>query len=202
MEYGIRRRSALLLPATSDDLAWVFHAFDQKEIWTMFGLPGPARFRIMRAHRLGTVVIGIIHKHERVCQTDASQSRIGFIVVFAPTPDFDFWEFSFAIPDAKDRDGFTALNAADAMCHYMLDHLHVETLGWRVRVDNGASEAVVRRIGYQAFDTWEVDGHPYRFYRLDQAGWGARKARLSRGKTSASLGVDGFEVVPASVDDS
>ena len=173
MEYGIQRRTIYLRPPTDDDLTWLFHQFDIDEIWQMFGMPGPGRLRIMRHYRSGNLVVGIMHRvQDRV--------RIGFVVMFPPTEDFDFWEYGYAIPDPRDRDAWAAFNSCDAMAHYMLEHLRVDVLGWRTRADNKAADAIVRRLGYKAFDSWEVDGHMYTFYRLDQETWAARRARLDR----------------------
>ena len=173
MEYGIQRRTIYLTPPDGDDLGWMFLQFDVDEVWQMFGMPGPARLRVMRAYRSGNLVVGIMRRvHDKV--------RIGFVVMFPPTADFDFWEYGYAIPDHRDRDAWAAYNTCDAMAHYMLEHLRVEALGWRTRSDNRAADAIVRRLGYKSFGAWEVDGHMYTFYRLDQETWAARKARLDR----------------------
>lgn len=173
MEYGIQRRTIYLSPPAGDDLSWMFHQFDVDEIWQMFGLPGPGRLRVMRAYRSGNLVVGIMRRVQ-------GKKRIGFVVMFPPTGDFDFWEFSYAIPDPLDRDAWAAFNSTDAMAHYMFEHLRVAAMGWRTRADNRAADAIVRRLGYKSFGAWEVDGHHYTFYRLDAAGWMARKARLAR----------------------
>lgn len=182
MEYGIQRRTIYLVPPQSGDLLWIFNQFNTEEVWQMFGLPGPGKMRIMRAYRTGNLVLGVIRRV-------ADRRRVGFVVMFPPTNDFDFWEFGYAIPDQQDRDAFSAFNATDAMAHYMFDHLRVEALGWRTRFDNRAADAVVRRLGYKAFDSWEVDGHMYTFYRLDQEGWAKRRAKLERGEETAPSGL-------------
>ena len=114
---------------------------------------------------------------------------MGFVVMFPPAQDFDFWEFGYAIPDVRDRDAFSALNATDAMAHYMFEHLRVEAMGWRTRADNTKADAVVRRLGYVPFGDWTVDGHHYTFYRLDQAGWAKRRAKLDKGEASHPSGL-------------
>ena len=184
MEYGIQRRSIVLIPPDDDGLAWIFSEFDREEIWQMFGLTGPARMRILRAHRSGDLVVGEI-RHAK------DHRRIGFVVVFPPTADFDFWEFSYAIPDPKDRDAYSAMSASDAMAHYMFEHLRIEPLCWRTRADNRASDAVIRRIGYESFGAWEVDGHPYTFYRLDRDGWAKRRRKLDLGEARHPSGIGG-----------
>ncbi len=180
----------------------MFHQFDVDEVWQMFGMPGPGRLRVMRAYRSGNLVVGILRRVR-------DRSRIGFVVMFPPTSDFDFWELGYAIPDHRDRDAWSAFNATDAMAHYMFEHLRVDAMGWRTREDNKAADAIVRRLGYQPFDRWEVDGHMYTFYRLDQAGWAKRRARLDRqeqrhpsgqGDTFLTLLEPPFE--PASIEDS
>ena len=182
MEYGIQRRSIYLAPPSADDLGWMFHQFDVDEIWQMFGMPGPGRLRIMRAYRTGNLVVGIMRRVR-------DKARIGFVVMFPPTADFDFWEYGYAIPDHRDRDAWAAFNSCDAMAHYMFEHLRVEALGWRTRFDNRAADAVVRRLGYQPFDSWTVDGHLYTFYRLDQPTWAARRARLDRAEALRPSGL-------------
>lgn len=175
MEYGIQRRNVYLIPPEDEDLTWFFERFDEPEIWRMFGFPKPSRLRIMRAYRMGDLVVGILKRTR-------DRKRIGFVVMFPPTEEFDFWEFGYAIPDRADRDAFSALNATDAMAHYMFEHLRVTAMGWRTRSDNRAADAVVRRLGYVAFGAWEVDGHHYTFYRLDEPGWYKRKRKLEAGR--------------------
>ncbi len=182
MEYGIQRRRIYLVPADEDDLACVLEAFDLEEVWDMFGFPGPSRFKIMRAHRAGQMVLGIMKRVE-------DRRRVGFVVMFPPTKDFDFWEFGYVILDPADRDAFSALCATDAMAHYMFDHLRVDAMGWRTRADNRAADAVVRRLGYQPFGAWEVDGHHYTFYRLDLEGWKKRVAKLEAGERTHPSGI-------------
>lgn len=190
MEYGIQRRKTYLVPPTDDDLIYLFNAFNLDFVWQMFGLPGPGKMRIMRGYRSGNLVVGIMKRIE-------DKKRIGFVVMFPPTEDFDFWEFGYAIPEPADRDAFSALNATDAMAHYMFEHLRVEAMGWRTRADNRAADAVVRRLGYKPFGSWKVDDHDYTFYRLDQAGWEARAARLKRGEEKHPSGIgDVFVTLP------
>ncbi len=184
MEYGIQRRSIYLIPPDDDALTWLLDQFEVEEVWQMFGFSGPGRMRVLRAFRNGELVTGMIHRA-------SDQQRIGFVVMFAPTDVFDFWEFGYAIPDVRDRDAFSALNATDAMAHYMFEHLRVDAMGWRTRADNRAADAVVRRLGYKAYDSWEVDGHMYTFYRLDPEGWAKRRARLDRGETKKPSGIGG-----------
>lgn len=190
MEYGIQRRRTYLVPPTDEDLTYLFNAFNQDFVWQMFGLPGPGKMRIMRAYRSGNLVIGIMKRVE-------DRKRIGFVVMFPPTDDFDFWEFGYAILEPEDRDAFNALNATDAMAHYMFEHLRVEAMGWRTRSDNRAADAVVRRLGYEPFGSWMVDGHDYTFYRLDQAGWQKRLAKLERGEQKHPSGIGGVFVTLA-----
>ena len=182
MEYGIQRRTIYLTPPDTDDLSWMFQLFDADEIWQMFGMPGPARLRIMRAYRSGNLVVGMLRRVR-------DRQRIGFVVMFPPTGDFDFWELGYAIPDPHDRDAWSAYHSTDAMAHYMFEHLRVDAMGWRTREDNRAADAIVRRLGYKSFDSWRVDGHMYTFYRLDQAGWAKRRARLDRAEAARPSGL-------------
>ncbi len=182
MEYGIQRRGIYLIPAEGDDAGWFFSQFEDDEVWQMFGMRGPSRAGIMRSFRLGEIVVGILYRV-------SDRKRTGFVVMFPPTEHFEFWEFGYGIPDPKDRDGFGALNATDAMAHYMFDHLGVESMGWRTRGDNKRADAVVRRLGYQSFGSWEVDGHPYTFYRLTKDGWKKRKSKLKKGEKARPSGI-------------
>ena len=181
MEYGIQRRSIYLVPPLGADLLWVFDQFDTEEVWQMFGLRGPGKMRIMRGYRSGNLVVGLMRRV-------SDDARIGFVTMFPPTDDFDFWEFGYAIPDPVDRDAFSAFGATDAMAHYMFEHLKVDAMGWRTRSDNRAADAIVRRLGYTSFGAWAVDGHDYTFYRLDQEGWAKRRRKLDKGEASHPSG--------------
>lgn len=182
MEYGIQRRTIYLVPPEGEDLSWMFDQFDRAEIWRMFGFGRGAKLKIMRAYRMGHLVVGLI-------RLVATRKRIGFVVMFPPAGSFDFWELGYAIPDPADRDGFSALNATDAMAHYMFEHLRVDALGWRTHEENRSADAVVRRLGYQPFETCFVDGANFTFYRLDRDGWARRRARLDRGEAQHPSGV-------------
>lgn len=184
MEYGIQRRTIYLVPPEGEDLLWMFDQFDREEIWKMFGFAGPSKMKIMRGYRSGNTVTGIIKRVE-------DRKRVGFVIMFPPTADFDFWELGYAIPDPVDRDAYSAFSSTDAMAHYMFEHLRVDAMGWRTRADNRAADAVVRRLGYVSFGAWEVDGHHYTFYRLDQAGWAKRRKKLDRGEASHPSGIGG-----------
>lgn len=187
MRYGIQRRTIYLEPASGEDQVWLYRQFDDPEIYEMFGLPGPARLRVMRNHRLGKIVAGVLRR-------TLDGKRLGFVVMFEPTEAFDFWEFAYAIPDPKDRDAFSALYATDAMGHYMFKHLKVDAMGWRTRADNRAADAVIRRLGYEPFGTWFVDGHDYTFYRIDLARWDAREAKLAAFEARQPSGLPGLFV--------
>jgi RimJ/RimL family protein N-acetyltransferase len=182
MEYGIQRRTIYLVPPDKPDQLWFYDQFLIEEIWQMFGFPGPSRAKIMRAHRSGNLVIGMI---KRV----VDKKRIGFGMCFPPAGNFDFWEFGYAIPDPQDRDAYSAFNTCDAMSHYMFDHLRVEACGFRTREDNKAADAIVRRLGYSPFETTVAGGHKYTYYRFDRAVWEKRKARLERGEKAHPSGI-------------
>ncbi len=182
MEYGIQRRSVYLVPPDGEDLTWIFKQLEVPAIAEMFGHDAASRTRIRRAQRKGDLILGVI-------RLAASRKRIGFILVYPPAGGFDFWEFSYAVPDPSDRDAYSALNASDAMLHYLFEHLRIEAIGWRVRVDNAASDAVVRRIGYKPFTTRTVDGHDYVFYRLAREGWDRRREKLVRGEEKFPSGI-------------
>lgn len=182
MEYGIQRRSIYLVPPADSDLSWLFAQFDEPEVFEMFGFMKPSHARVMRAYRTGNLVVGILHRV-------TTRARIGFVVLFPPAGELDFWEFGYAIPNTKDRDGFGALNATDAMATYAFDHLRVEKVGWRTREDNRAADAVVRRLGYRPRETRLIDGHSYTFYVLDTEGWQLRRQKLERWEAENPSGI-------------
>jgi RimJ/RimL family protein N-acetyltransferase len=192
VKLAIQRRGILLAPPDERlDLPWLFSQFEDPAIWEMFGFNRSGRARIMRGLRRGELVVGILHRI-------APRKRIGFVVMFPPPPPpgrIDYWELGYAIPDPADRDAFSALSATDAMAHYMFEHLRVSAMGWRTRADNRAADAVIRRLGYQPYETIQVDGHPYTFYRLSQEGWAARRAKLDRGEAEHPSGTGATFVV-------
>lgn len=182
MEYGIQRRGILLRPPHHNDVDWLFHLFDLEEIWSMFGFSRSGRMDMLRAFRQGDLVTGILF-------TVTPFKRIGFVIMFPPDSDRDYWEFSYAIPDVADRDAFAAFNSTDAMAHYMFEHLGVDKMGWRVRVDNRAARAVIQRLGYTADEERVIEGKAYVFYTLDRPGWKRRRAKLDRGEETHPSGL-------------
>jgi RimJ/RimL family protein N-acetyltransferase len=190
VEYGIQRRSTYLVPPESEDLPWLFDQFDVPEVYMMFGFDRPSKLRMMRQYRSGNIVVALIKKAE-------TKKRIGFAVMFPPAGNFDFWEFGYAIPEVLDRDAFSALNATDAMAHYMFEHLRVAACGWRTREDNRSADAVVRRLGYEPKETMTIDGHNYTFYRLSHERWMQRKEKLMRGEVTHPSGIgEAFVTLP------
>lgn len=171
VEYGIQRGTIYLAPPEGDDLEWFLAQFELREIWDMFGFPGPSRKLMEERHASKNLVVGIIRRVE-------GRRRIGFFVCFPPTDFLEAWEFGFAIPDPRERDGFSALQCADVAAHYMFDHLRIERGSWRVREDNRQSLAIARRCGYRPFAAWDVNGHRFQFFRIDQEKWARRQASL------------------------
>jgi hypothetical protein len=99
------------------------------------------------------------------------------------------WEFSIAVPDAKERDAFSAIAAADITTHYMFDHLRIDNVGWRVRDDNRASQAIIRRMGYVPYVVWGEGAHRYQLYRINTELWAKRRAKLDRGEEQNPSGL-------------
>lgn len=182
MEYGIQRRSVCLIPPDEDGFEWIFEALDRPDIYENLGLIAPAGAEVRRRHAEGDHVFALI------CRADGLR-RVGFAVVFPPTEAFDAWSFAYAIPDPRDRDGYTALHATDAMAHYLFEHLRVPVVGFDIRADRNASDAIIRRIGYTAYTSREVLGQTFRLYRVDRATWDRRKAKLERGERDHPSGV-------------
>jgi len=184
MEYGIQRRGIYLRPTLEPDLRWLFDLFEIEEIWSMFGFHSGGRNEMLRAWRQGDLVTGIL-------VTTEPHQRIGFVIMFPPDDTRNYWEFSYAIPEIEHRDAYAALNSTDAMAHYMFEHLNVDYMGWRVRSDNRAANAVVRRLGYRPLEEKRLDGKDYVFYLLDRPGWEKRRAKLDAGEAKYPSGLGG-----------
>lgn len=171
MEYGIQRRSIDLVPPDPDDLAWICGAFDDPKIYQSLGLTAPSSADIRRRYDENSHVFGVI-------RAVADQRRIGFVVMFPPTPAFDAWSMAYAIPEPRDRNAYHALHATDAIAHYMFEHLRVEAVGWETQEGSGAPDAIVRRLGYSSHETRVVEGRTIKLYRIDREGWSKRRAKL------------------------
>jgi RimJ/RimL family protein N-acetyltransferase len=142
MEYGIQRASIELMPPTRTELEWVFGQFDEEEIWRMFGYTSPSGASTRRRYDAGNVVVGIAHRSR-------DHRRVGFVIVFPPKLDRDHWEIGLAIPNPKNRGSGLAKDMADAIGHYLFDHLRIERAGLLVLRDNLASAALVKKLGYR-----------------------------------------------------
>ncbi len=193
MEYGIQRRGIYLAPPDEAEVEWFCRQFESHEVWDFFGFDGAAKMGMLRMFRGGDLVVGILHRV-------TPRKRIGFVVMFPPNENRDFWEFGYAITDLTDRDAFAALYSTDAMAHYMFEHLNVLAMGWRTRSDNLAATAVIRRLGYKPFKTIpDPSGkYTYTLYRLDREGWMQRRAKLDRGEQTHPSGLgDTFITLPS-----
>jgi hypothetical protein len=180
VEYGIQRGSICLLPPGGDDVDYVCRAFDEPAIYQSLGLGAPSGAEIRARHRLNSHVFGIIHEL-------TSRTRIGFVIIFPPTEAFDAWSFLYAIPEERHRNAFAALHSADAMAHYMFDHLRIDALGWETREGKTAADAVVRRLGYRAVETKDFAGKSYRFYRITREEWMKRRRKIENNATGPSF---------------
>jgi RimJ/RimL family protein N-acetyltransferase len=186
---GIQRRTVYLVPPSAADLEWMFDQFHHPEISEMFGyhhLGGPI---MIYRYSAGTLVAAII-------KLVATRERIGFLVMYPPA-ELRFWEFGYAIPDPEHRNAFNALNATDALAHYMFEYLEVSLLGWRTREDNHTADAVVRRLGYPPGERIEELGHGYTLYRLNRVGWMKRREKLESGEARQQNGRSAFYVLPS-----
>lgn len=184
VEYGIQRRSIYLVPPAPEGLEWIFRCFDDPIIYADLGLSSPSGEELRRRHAGGDHVFALI-------KSAPSKERIGFVVVFPPSPAFDAWSFSYAIPSAQHRNGFNALHTTDAMSHYMFEHLRVDAVGFETREDNGAAAAIVRRLGYTSLETLVIEGRRFQFYRVDRAAWAKRRAKLDAGELKFPSGIGG-----------
>lgn len=189
MWFGIQRRNIYLTPPVGMDRLWVVQQLQAPQIKEMFGLePGTAR-DVRAATAQGQLIMGIIRRAE-------TRKRIGFVGMRAPWRD-DAWEFSYAIPDPAERDAYAALHTMDLVAHYMLDHVRASAVGGWTRVDNHAAEAVARRAGHVRVGQAGYNGFEWNIYRLEPAGWAARKARLERGEAAHPSGIGGiFATLP------
>jgi hypothetical protein len=163
---AIERRTIRLEPPSDDDLAWLL------EIGITSFPAGTGREVIERARAADLFVAGIIRR-------TTTRERLGYVLAFPPM-DMDAWELVIAVPEAKNRDGFSALYAIDAMAFYMFEHRNVQAIGCRIRDDNGASSAIARRVGQTPIEERTDAGHVQRIYRMDRAQWSERRARIER----------------------
>lgn len=182
MEYGLQRGRFYLVPPRDGDVEWMIACFDDEEIWSMFGFDEPATAEMRRRVDTGELVIGVLHRLQ-------DRRRIGFTVCFPPKDHLGIWEFGFAIPDRADRDAFAAIASCDLTGHYMFDHLRIEAGSFRIRMDNRASYAVTRRMGYRPYGRWRVGEHVFRFYRLNAEIWGRRRDALDRAEAERPSGL-------------
>lgn len=165
MKFGVRRRTIALVPPADEDVAWVF-----SEHGGSFSTASEsARRQALAAYRAGKLVVGIIRRVD-------GDRRIGFVILLPASPGV--FEFSIAIPDLAERDGFSALYASDAISRYMFDFVGIEAATWRIRSDNRRAEILARRIGYEPTSTSESGGHAYSLYVLDKATWAKRRRAL------------------------
>lgn len=190
MQLGIQRRGLCLAPPVGLERHWVFQQLDRPEVFEMFGLVEAGARAMRRMYQLRRVALGVMRLVE-------NNRRVGFAALFVPSAANPFWEFSYAIPDARDRDAYTALNTMDAMAWYAFEHLGVPSAGGRTREDNHAAQAIVRRAGHRLTHTAPDGGHAYHFYALDRLGWSRRRERLERGELAhPSPGGAAFVVLP------
>jgi RimJ/RimL family protein N-acetyltransferase len=181
MQYGIQRRTIYLVPPRDGELEWILDQFDKKEVWSMFGYEGPSRDRMVKSHREGNLVIGVIKRIE-------TRRAIGFVVCFPPTDFLKAWEFGVVIPDEKERDLYSAMHASDAITHYMFDHCRIERGAWRIREDNAAPFALAKRMGYTPYATYDIGGSRYTFFRMNKERWEERYQRLEKGEDAHPSG--------------
>ncbi len=177
MEYGIQRGTILLAPPDGQERLWITGLYDRDEVWRNFGLPGPASSLFERRVQAGNVISGIAH-------SVPGGRRLGFMNVFPPKEQTSAWEFAFVIVEPRDRNAFNAIAIADITAHYLFDHLALPRVACRIRSDNRASLAVVRRLGYAKYGSWEVEGDRFDFFSITPEKWRARRERFGLDFTS------------------
>ena len=170
---SIRRRTIVLEPATDADVKWIVDRFDDEDTWKSFRFSGPTAKRAGMTFFALPLITAVIRRAD-------SMKRIGFVIMFPPEHEDGAWEFGYSIPDPKDRDAFSAINATDAMGCYMFDCLEgVEAVEWTVEVTNRAAHAVVRRLGYAPQQSTDAGDGEIMSYRIDAEGWRRRRAKLA-----------------------
>lgn len=178
----VRRGSIALFPVQAQDLGWVLAQFAIPEIWLNFGGDEPSAHHALSSYLLTRVVPFVVHAVE-------DQRRIGFGVLFGPKEEPGTWELGYAITDPKDRNAFRAIHTVDALCHYAFEHRQATGIRWRIRGENRAAEAIVRRLGYAPCEGAPTDDALFRQYHGSPEAWAARRARLvreGRAETSAA----------------
>ncbi|MEW5850196.1 MAG: GNAT family N-acetyltransferase [Myxococcota bacterium] len=176
MRFGIQRRHIYLEPLGGMETPWLLRQLQADDVRDAFALTmTPTTQGIQRERKLGRLLLGTIRLVE-------SRARIGFVAMVAPDEEREFWEIFAAIPDRRHRDAWSMLHTVDAMSHYMFDHGGVAKCGARVRTDNTASQAVVKRIGYRVERTELVEDLLHLCYVIDQPTWARRRARLDEGE--------------------
>ncbi|MBI5496208.1 MAG: hypothetical protein HY904_14390 [Deltaproteobacteria bacterium] len=191
MKFGVQRRGIYLAPLRGLDRMWIFSQLEAPEIRDNLGVEEGDQLGLRMEHSLGKIVLGTIRRV-------VNRQRIGFVAMRHPAGDQDFWDFSYAIPDARHRDAFSAMHSIDAIVHYMLDHLGVPAVGGLTREDNLPAQVVARRIGYRIIDTRDYgDGIRWSVFRFGREEWARRVARLERGEASHPSGLGRvFHVLP------
>jgi hypothetical protein len=175
VKFGIQRRNIYVCPLVGMDRFWISQQLLVPEIVEMFGYGDDLLAGARIEYGTGRLLLATIRRVE-------DRKRIGFVSVHAPCAEHDFWDFSFAIPQEKNRDLFSSIHAMDAVLHYMFDHVGVPLMGGTTRLDNKPALAVVRRIGYQVVGTRQWHGPRYAIIQLDAAGWKQRVAKLQKGE--------------------
>lgn len=117
------------------------------------------------------------------------QKRVGFALLFPPTDLDVFWEYLAAIPSAGDRDGYTAMQAFDAMAFYAFDWMKIERLGFRIESSNTGALALAKRGGFTPLRTEVVEGRTMVVYSIDRATWNVRLANLEKGELAHPSGL-------------
>lgn len=172
VKLAIQRRTIYLQPPQGMDLLWVSRHFQSEEIGAMFAYGDDVRsWHVRTAHHIGTMKIGVVRRA-------ADRARLAFIVAVSPAPPRDWWEIMGAIPDHRYRDLYTALHSLDIMQHYLFDHMKVENVGMRVRLDNRASLALMRRGGLLEDHRATTDGLEHSVFMTNPTAWAQRRARL------------------------
>ena len=72
-----------------------------------------------------------------------------------------------------------ATESAIASLNYGFDRLALEKINAAAHIENGASNHVIRKLGFTRTDTIEYDGQTHNWYELSKADWERIKPTLS-----------------------
>lgn len=170
----------MLAPPSGEDLDWIKAEATKPELLASFGLDSDDDRLAMATDNpnVNTAVVLV-----------EGQKRVGFALLFPPRDPDVFWEYLAAIPSVSDRDGYTTMQAFDAMAFYAFDWMKIERLGFRIEERNTGPQALAKRAGFTPLRTEVVEGKKMIVYSIDRATWNVRLANLEKGELAHPSGL-------------